>query len=166
MDPATEQTEIVFRQPTPGDIGWVISMHGKIYAQDFQFESQFELDIARKLVLFFDKADDFDLLLIPLVNGCRAGSIAISKESTQTAFLNFVLVEPTFRGQGVATKMMHETISHARQHRFSKLRLETYSCLLSARRLYKRLGFCLTRSNPDIEKYGQRFDQEFWELEL
>lgn len=141
-------------------------MHGKIYAQDFKFTPQFEIDIARKLVLFFDKANDFDLVLIPLINGQRAGSIAVSKESATTAFVNFVLVLPEFRRQGVATGMMHKVIHHARHHHFSRLRLETYSCLQEAKKLYKSLGFRLLRSNQNIEKYGQRFDQEFWQLSL
>ena len=158
--------EITFRQPSPGDIGWVISMHGNIYAQDFQLEPQFEIDIARKIVLFFDEANDFDLFLIPLVNGHRAGSIAVSKASEKTAFVNFVLVVHEFRGQGVATSMMHEVINHARYHHFSTLRLETYSCLENARKLYKKLGFNLVKRNKNVRKYGQLFDQEFWALKL
>lgn len=141
-------------------------MHGKIYSQDFQLEPQFEIDIARKLVLFFDKANDFDLFLIPSIEGRRVGSIAVSKELARVAFVNFVLVVPEFRGQGIATTMMHKVINHAQQHDFNTLRLETYSCLHHARKLYKKLGFHLVKSNQNIEKYGQRFDQEFWELAL
>ncbi|MEM7795684.1 MAG: GNAT family N-acetyltransferase [Cyanobacteria bacterium P01_C01_bin.118] len=158
--------EIVFRAPVPGDMGWVISMHGKIYAQDFQLTPQFEIDIARKLVLFFDHSDDFDQLLIALVNGDPVGSIAVSKKSATTAFVNFVLVIHEFRGQGIATKMINKVIDHARQNQFSKLRLETYSCLRGARYLYNKLGFQLVRRNLRIKKYGQVFDQEFWELIL
>ena len=158
--------DIVLRKPTPGDIGWVISMHGKIYAQDFQLEPQFEIDIARKIVLFFDNASGFDLFLIPYFQGHRAGSIAVSKESEKTAFVNFVLVVHGFRGQGIARTMMQAIINHSHKHHFKTLRLETYSCLNAARKLYKTLGFNLTSSNKNIRKYGQNFDQEFWELEL
>ena len=157
---------IVFRAPAPGDLGWVISMHGKIYAQDFQLAPQFEVDIARKLVLFFDHRHRFDRLFIAVVDGERVGSIAVSKESTTTAFVNFVLVMHEFRGQGVATSMMNKVINHARQHDYGKLRLETYSCLQEARRLYKKLGFQLVRRNHTVKKYSQVFDQEFWELTL
>ena len=158
--------EITLRQPIPGDIGWVISMHGKMYAQDFKFEPQFEIDIARKMILFFDKANNFDRLLIPHVKGHRAGSIAVSRESEKTAFINFVLVVDEFRHQGVATHMMHEVINHAQQHHFSALRLETYSCLKGARQLYQKIGFELITSNKDVVKYGQQFDQECWQLNL
>ncbi|MBX2865455.1 MAG: GNAT family N-acetyltransferase, partial [Leptolyngbyaceae cyanobacterium MAG.088] len=103
-----EQKKITFTHPSPGDIGWVISMHGKTYAEDFKFEPQFEIDIARKMVLFFDNANDFDLFLIPFIKGHRAGSIAVSRESKTTAFVNFVLVISQFRKQGIATKMMHQ----------------------------------------------------------
>lgn len=154
------------RDPVPGDMGWMISMHGKTYAQDFQLAPQFELDIARKLVLFFDHASDCDRLFIAVVNGDRVGSIAVSKESATTAFVNFVLVIHGFREQGIATTMMHKVIDHARQQNFNTLRLETYSCLQGARHLYKKLGFQMVRRNLAIKKYGQVFDQEFWELGL
>ncbi|MEO1391212.1 MAG: hypothetical protein AAFV85_28105, partial [Cyanobacteria bacterium J06634_6] len=62
-----------------------------IYAQDFQLEPPFEIDIARKLILFWDGASAFDQILIPVIDGHRAGSIAISKESETVAFINFVL---------------------------------------------------------------------------
>ena len=158
--------EIILKKPTPGDIGWVISMHGQIYAQDFQLAPQLEIDVARKIVLFFDNASDFNLFLIPYVNGHRAGSIAVSKESEKTAFVNFVLVAHEFRGQGIARTMMHHIIKHSRNHNFKTVRLETYSCLTAARKLYKTLGFRLASSNKNVRKYGQNFDQEFWELKL
>ncbi|NEQ53311.1 MAG: GNAT family N-acetyltransferase [Leptolyngbya sp. SIO3F4] len=158
--------KIAFSKPNPGDLGWVISMHGKIYSQDFKFNPQFEIDIARKLVSFFDKSNDFNLFLISLVDGNRAGSIAISKESQKIAFVNFVLVTHKFRGQGIAKRMMREVINHAQHQHVSKLRLETYSCLKNARKLYKDLGFYCIRSNKNLQKYGQFFDQEFWELDL
>jgi len=68
----------IIRKAKPGDLGWVISMHGIIYSQEFQFDLNFELNIASKVVAFFEKAVAFDCLWIKEINGERAGSIAVS----------------------------------------------------------------------------------------
>ena len=154
------------RKLKPGDLGWIISRHGEIYTQEFQFDAIFEVHIAAKIVDFFKKAMAFDTFWIKEIEGQRAGSIAVSKISDQVAFINFVLVSSQFRGQGVAQDLMHKAIRHARAQGMSIIRLETYSCLQNARRLYKKLGFNLSEPPNKVKKFGQSFDQEFWELRL
>ena len=46
------------------------------------------------------------------------------------------------------------------------LSLETCSCLKGTRKLYRDFGFTPIIVTKDMEKYGQVFDQEFWELKL
>lgn len=156
----------IIRKLKPGDLGWIISMHGIIYSQEFQFDLNFETSIASKIVSFYEKAVAFDRLWIKEINGERAGSIAVSAISDHMAFINFLLILTRFRGQGIAHELMNKAIHHAREHKFSILRLETYSCLKNARKLYKKIGFKMTKSTKDIERFGQSFDQEFWELQL
>ncbi|RJQ61797.1 MAG: GNAT family N-acetyltransferase [Desulfobacteraceae bacterium] len=71
-----------------------------------------------------------------------------------------------FRRRGISKELMRTVIHHARNQAYQSLRLETYSCLTNAREFYKRIGFQLKVSNKDVKKYGQVFDQEFWELKL
>jgi ribosomal protein S18 acetylase RimI-like enzyme len=156
----------IIRKPKPGDLGWVISMHGITYSKEFQFDSNFELNIASKIIAFFDKAAAFERLWIKEIQGERAGSIAVSQISDQVAFINFLLVLSQFRGQGIAEELLDTAIHHAKEHKFSVIRLETYSCLKNARKLYKKVGFNMAKTTKDIEKFGQSFDQEFWELQL
>jgi len=85
--------------------------HGFTYSQEFKFDSNFELNIASKIVAFFEKAVAFDCLWIKGINGERAGSIAVSEISEQVAFINFLLVLRKFRGQGIAQELMNKAIS-------------------------------------------------------
>lgn len=45
----------MIREIAPGDLGWIISQHGSIYAAEFGFDSDFELNIARKAVVLCEK---------------------------------------------------------------------------------------------------------------
>ena len=160
------KANIIFRHQIPGDYGWIISKHGNIYAREFQFDQQFEIDIARKIITLIDNPEACFKLWIAEVDGKRAGSMAVSKLTEDTAFANFVLVLDRFRGMGIAKTLMNKIIEHSTHSGFKTLRLETYSCLRAARELYKRMGFNMTESTKNVQKYGQRFDQEFWELNL
>lgn len=155
--------EIILRNPIPGDIGWLISMHGKLYAEQFGFDSNFESDIAKKVIGFLEKQNSFNMLWVATINNEPIGSIAVSLKPDQAAFINFLLVKTERQNCGVATALMNKVVSHCKDYDIDLLCLETYSCLKSARNLYKKYGFTLSTRNADVKKYGQSFDQEFWE---
>lgn len=156
----------MIRTSHPGDAGWVISMHGLVYSREFRFDPEFEIDIAAKMVEFFKKKDPLNTLLICEVNTRRAGSLAVSRLDDNTAFLNFLLVLPEFREQGIARALLEKAVDHTRAHGLTTLRLETYSCLKKARYFYKDYGFSTVGSPVTIKKFGREFAQEFWSIEL
>lgn len=151
---------------SPGDIGWIISQHGLLYAREFHFDVHFEIDISRKAVSLFDKDDPFTRIWLKEIDSKRAGSVAISKVDERVAFINFLLVLPAYRKKGIAKELMHFAIQHAETGGFEKVRLETYSCLTNGRKLYADLGFRIADPVRKLSKYGQIFHQEFWELTL
>lgn len=158
--------KITLRNPVPGDIGWLISIHGELYAEQFNFDSNFEIDIAKKLIGFLESKDQFNQIWIAEADKERIGSIAISLRQDQTSFINFLLVKREYRGYGIARELMDKVIHHSREFNINSIRLETYSCLKDARNLYKKYGFEPYDVRPNLEKYGQSFDQEFWEKRL
>ena len=158
--------KIILRPPGPGDIGRLIAMHGELYARQFHFDAAFEADITQKMALFLRQTDGFHRLLIAQMDGETAGSIAVSQKAEQTAFINFLLVTPAYRKKGIATMLLEKVIAHARENGCRRVCLETYSCLQSARRLYRQFAFELDQVTPGVEKYGQVFDREFWKKNL
>jgi ribosomal protein S18 acetylase RimI-like enzyme len=158
--------EIVVNNPSPGDIGWLISIHGKLYAEQFNFDSNFEIAIAKKVLTFLEAPHAFNRLWIASTDYKRVGSIAVSLQHDQTAFVNFLLVKTQYRGYGIARKLLDKVISHSKDNDLEILRLETYSCLESARKLYSKYGFEIYKKNAAVQKYGRTFDQEFWKKTL
>ncbi len=159
--------DALIRNHQPGDIGWVISKHGEIYTREFSFDPSFEVHIANKFVKLFSPASSsFNSLWIAEVEGDRAGSIGISQKSDHVAFINFVLVLNEFRGSGIAKQLFETVRNHCEEQNFRTMELETYSCLVAARELYRALGFKISLTNSGVQAFGQTVDQEFWQLDL
>ena len=158
--------KITLRNPVPGDIGWLISIHGELYSEQFNFDSNFEIDIAKKVLGFLENNAIFNKIWIAQAGTERVGSIAISLRENQTSFINFLLVKIEYWGCGIAKQLMDTVINHSQKFNINSIRLETYSCLKDARNLYKKYGFEPYEVRPNVEKYGQSFDQEFWKKSL
>lgn len=161
-----ETMEVVLKKPIPGDIGWLISTHGRLYAKQFGFDQQFELDIAQKVVEFHNNGEDFDRLFIARSGSERVGSIAISKKENNSSFINFLLVEERFRGKGIASLLLEKVLNYSYGHGVERVFLETYNCLEDARKLYRKYGFSIFKTNGGIQRYGHVFDEEFWQKAL
>ena len=156
---------ITIRSSQPGDIGWIISMHGEIYAKEFKFDPDFEVHIASKMLDFLEAIErSFGGIWMCEANGDRAGSIAVSKDLEDRAFINFVLVSDRYRGYGIGRKLLDAVIERSRKEGLETIRFETYSCLKGARELYRKAGFRIVEVEKDVQLFGQVFDQEFWEM--
>ncbi|MFD4838395.1 GNAT family N-acetyltransferase [Achromobacter sp. NPDC058515] len=159
-------SELKVRTAQPGDHEWIVAAHGDVYATEFGFDRSFQDRIAEKMSAFLELPGAFNRVWVGWIGDERAGSIAISDRPGDVAFLNFVLVLPQHRGRGVGHALMRTAIEHARAHALKEVQLETYSCLVDARALYKRLGFRTTQAAPAEQAFGQAFEQEFWALRL
>lgn len=159
--------QFAIRSADGDDFDWIIARHGALYAAEFGFDARFERRIAGMVRDLRARDDGFTHFLMAQSAGERVGSIAVSALwEDDGVFLNFVLVEPEYRGRGVAEALMTNALEHARASGRRFARLETYSVLSAARRLYERLGFEIVAVDKDMTNYGCTFDREFWELRL
>ena len=74
-------------------------------------------------------------------NGRIIGSCGLYKINTAVCELRKMYLNPEFKGKGLGEKMMIDAFSTAKRLRFSKMILETNSCLVEAVCLYRKYGF-------------------------
>jgi DNA-binding MarR family transcriptional regulator/GNAT superfamily N-acetyltransferase len=154
------------RPPAPGDIGWVISRHGALYAKEYCFDLTFEAlvgEIAAKFITEFDPKRE--RCWIAERDGEPVGSVFLVKGSDRTAKLRLLLVEPSARGLGIGARLVAECILFARQSGYQEITLWTQSVLVAARHIYQAAGFRLMRSEPH-HSFGQDLIGETWDLAL
>ena len=163
---ARQRLTYVLRPPRPGEMGWIVSRHGALYAEEEGYNEQFEGVVARVVADFLRRHDPAkERCWIAEKDGAPVGSVMLVRKSPRVAKLRLLLVEPSGRGSGIGSALIRECIAFARQAGYGKMTLWTHKNLRAARRLYRHAGFRLVsaKRNPS---FGRKLVDEIWELEL
>jgi DNA-binding MarR family transcriptional regulator/GNAT superfamily N-acetyltransferase len=157
----------IIRPPRPGDIGWVVSRHGALYAEEYGWDETFEgfvAEIAGTFLKGFDTRRE--RCWIAEREGQVVGSVFLVKgPDERSAKLRLLYVEPAARGLGIGARLVEECRVFAGAAGYARIVLWTNSVLTSARRIYEAAGYRLIDSKPH-RSFGQDLVGETWELQL
>jgi ribosomal protein S18 acetylase RimI-like enzyme len=144
------------------DRAWIVSRHGRLYADEEGWDAGFESLVADVVADLAARADSArDAAWIAEVDGRRAGCVACMAHDDRTAKLRVLLVEPWARGRGFGRALVEHCIAFARDAGYEVLELWTTDNLIPARGLYESSGFELVREYPE-----SRFGREFVSLDF
>jgi DNA-binding MarR family transcriptional regulator/GNAT superfamily N-acetyltransferase len=163
---AKNKTPYLLRPHQPGDMGWVVHLHGMLYAREYGWDDTFEALVAGIVAKFIQNFDPKrERCWIAEIDGEIVGSGFLVKESETVCKLRLLIVHPKARGLGIGKRMVNESLRFARQAGYRKTMLWTNNVLLAARHIYETMGFKLILEEPH-HSFGHDLVGETWELEL
>ena len=149
-----------------GDMGWIVSRQGALYAEEYGWTTEYEAlaaEIVAQVLKNFDPTRE--RCWIAERNAARVGAVMIVKHSDTVAKLRLLHVERAARGLGIGKRLVDECIRFSRAAGYEKITLWTQANLLAARHLYRTAGFTCVAQEPH-HRFGKDLVAETWELAL
>jgi len=164
--PAAASDAVVLRTHAPGDIGWIVSRHGALYAQEYRWDATFEALVAEIAARFLRNHDpQRERCWIAEHRGERVGCVCLVRRSPNVAQLRLLLVEPSARGLGIGKRLVDECIAFAHSAGYKRMMLWTNGGLDAARGIYEARGFRLKHEERH-RSFGHDLIGQTFELDL
>jgi GNAT superfamily N-acetyltransferase len=158
---------VVIRPHRPGDLGWIVSRHGALYAEEYGWDGSFEALVAGVAKDFIEKFDPrHEGCWMAEIDGRQVGSVCLVRKSASVAKLRLLIVDPSARGLKIGTRLVDECLHFARRAGYKKVTLWTSSNLAAARRIYEQAGFVRVDVTPPERVFGKDLVFETWDLTL
>jgi ribosomal protein S18 acetylase RimI-like enzyme len=157
--------DIVIRHTLrPGDIGYIIHLHGHIYAVEYNYGIEFESYVAEGLLEFYRRYDpEKDRMWICEHNRSIVGFLLLMHRENNAAQLRYFLIHPEYRGIGLGKKLMELFMEFFHACGYTSTYFLTTNELHAAASLYTRHGFILTEEKESTE-FGKRLVEQRYEL--
>ena len=149
----------------PGDIGYVVYMHGSLYGSEYNYGIQFETYVAKGLCEFYEKYDPTRNRVWVCEHNNRMIGFLLLMDRGESAQLRYFLIEPEYRGIGLGSRLMRLYMDFLRERGYRKSYLWTTHELGTAASLYKRFGFQLT-AEKESSSFGKPLREQRYDLVL
>ena len=148
----------------PGDLGYVIHMHGRLYGTEYNYGVLFEMYVARGLAEFYAQyGPDKDRVWICEHGDGIVGFLLLMHREDNAAQLRYFLLDPEYRGIGLGKRLMNLYMDFLHQCGYKSSYLWTTNEQEAAASLYKHFGFVLTEEK-DSTAFGKSLKEQRYDL--
>ncbi|WP_298734606.1 bifunctional helix-turn-helix transcriptional regulator/GNAT family N-acetyltransferase [uncultured Chitinophaga sp.] len=148
----------------PGDAGYLIYLHGDIYARETGYNLEFEAYVCKTFYDFLQQYDPAkDRVFIASWQQRIVGAVAILGHSSELAQLRWLLVHPDMRGIGLGKKLVADALAFCREKQYKQVYLLTTHQQTTAADIYIKAGFKKTGTEPQ-QMWGHQLREERYDL--
>ncbi|QJW49256.1 bifunctional helix-turn-helix transcriptional regulator/GNAT family N-acetyltransferase [bacterium BFN5] len=149
-----------------GDVGWLIHLHGWVYAKECGYNAMFEGYVCKTFHEFFEKYSPVkDKFWFAEADGEIVGAIAVVGHNADKAQLRWFILHPRFRGIGLGRTLFQEAILYCKEKAYKQVFLATTQDQQTAIRLYRKAGFRKIAAHEN-DSWGKKLVEEIYELDL
>jgi len=148
----------------PGDIGYIVYLHGSLYKQEYNYGIEFETYVASGLSDFYKNYDPKkDRVWICEHNNMIVGFLLLMHRENCSAQLRYFILTPEYRGIGLGNKLMSLIVEFLTSCGYKSAYLWTTDELDAAAHLYKKFGFKLVQEIVS-NAFGKTVKEQKYEL--
>ncbi len=148
----------------PGDLGYVIHLHGLLYGSEYGYGIEFEAYVALGLHEFYKNYDPKkDRVWICEHHETMIGFLLLMHKENRAAQLRYFIIRPEYRGLGLGKKLMQQFMEFLHLGDFRSAYLWTTHELSAAAALYRRHGFKLTEEK-ESSAFGKPLREQRYDL--
>lgn len=149
----------------PGDVGYLTYLHGKLYAEEYDYDYTFDAYVAIPLAEFSLRNNPREQIWLAEQDQQIKGAIAIVEKTAALAHLRWFLLHPELRGHGLGKRLLDLAVNFCRIQNYSQIILGTATELNKAKAMYEMAGFKqITRETKII--WGKEETLEEYLMEL
>lgn len=150
----------------PGDLGYVIHLHGRLYAIEYNYGVAFEMYVARGLHEFYTQYDpNKDRVWICEHDDRIVGFLLLMHREENAAQLRYFLLAPEYRGIDLGKHLMDQYMEFLHSCGYKSSYLWTTHEQEAAASLYRRYGFELTEEK-DSTAFGKALKEQRYDLRV
>jgi peptidyl-dipeptidase Dcp len=150
----------------PGDLGYVIHRHGKLYDEEYDYGVSFEMYVALGMHEFYKKYNpELDNVWICEHEEKIIGFLLLMNRENNAAQLRYFYLEPEYRGIGLGKKLMEHYMKFLKDKGYHSAYLWTTHEQQTAAALYKRHGFTLTEEKQSTA-FGKPLKEQRYDLKV
>ena len=161
LDEITIRTEL-----KPGDLGYVIYLHGYLYNKEYNYSISFESYVAVGLYEFYSRFDPVkDRVWVCEHNKKIIGFLLLMHRKNKSAQLRYFILLPEYRGIGLGKKLMNLYMDFLKNKGYKTSYLWTTNELYAAASLYTRHGFELTEEKESTA-FGKKLKEQRYDFSV
>lgn len=154
------QQDIVFRHILePGDLGYLIYLHGSIQATELGYNASYEPHVIKEFSEFLQTYNPVkDRIWLATYKGQIVAATAILAQSRHLAQLRWFFVHPEYRGLGLGKRMLQDALDFCKDKIYQKINVFTTNEQTTMIDMLQKAGF-----RKSGEKYLQLFGKYVYE---
>jgi N-acetylglutamate synthase-like GNAT family acetyltransferase len=149
----------------PGDIGYVIYMHGHLYKKEYNYGIGFETYVAAGLAEFYEQYDPQKDGVWICEHKNKMVGFLLCMHRNDVAQLRYFIIAPGYRGIGLGNKLMQLFMEHLKRCKYKASYLWTTDELPASAHLYQKFGFKLTDEKTS-SAFGKPLKEQRYDLLL
>ena len=167
MSHTVSESLLIRRRLRDGDAAAIVDLHRRVYSVEYGMNDAFVAGVRRTVeeATFLGWPERRGAVWLVEREGEVQGSLALTHEGDGVGRVRLFVLDPALRGRGLGATLLGELLLRARADGLRKLKLETFSGLTVAARLYRAAGFAVVWERERLD-WGPPITYQRYELEL